>query len=65
MEDEPSWSQAFPTNGKYQMSQLHCTKLSTKTFDSFKEMIDSRRQNSIEEDLKANHNTSEAICSIV
>ena len=60
MADGPSLSQAFSANGKYQMSQLHCIKLSTETFDSLKGMIDSRMQDSIEQDLKAIHNTSEA-----
>ena len=62
MADGPSLSQTFSANGKYQISQLHCIKLSTATFNSFKEMIDSRMQHSVEQDLKANHNTSEAVC---
>ena len=61
MADGPSLSQAFSANGKYHMSQLHCIELSTESFDSFKEMIDSRMQYSIEQDLKAIHNTSEAL----
>ena len=44
MADGPSLSQAFSANGKYHMSQLHCIELPTETFDSFKEMIDSRMQ---------------------
>ena len=61
MADGPLLSQAFSINGKYQISQLHCIKLSTETFDLFKEMIDTRMQYSIEQDLKAIHNTTEAL----